>query len=724
MIRKRKVDCHTKNAVMYMINAAFSRGMINIKLSFFVYSIFKSSREYLEKFFDQQSISSALSSMIQLIDDGDENEVSTLFDIRYDESIGKLISAVESAELHGVASILLRVIESDDEISQVLLEDSQMMISDIERAARHESGIGKGSGKRRKSSNVPQLPRMPQHPGQKNFELSDYCTDLTERAKEGKIDGVFCRDVEISKVIVSLLRKIKCNPLLIGEPGVGKTAIVEGLALQIVSGKVPERLQGNTILALNMSALVGGTTLRGEFEERVKNLMVEIANRPKVILFVDEVHMIMGAGDHNGAMDASNILKPYLARGEIKCIGATTFWDYNKHMKNDGALVRRFQRVNVSEPTKDQTSEIIRNLKTTFEDYHNIHIRDDAISRIVDLADKHICDRYFPDKAIDCLDEVCARAVILDQEVNSALIEESISDIAGIPLSVIRTRPVDRIDSIRASLFDSIVGNDKALESICDLILSSSSALGKGERPLCSMVLHGPNGIGKKSSIRIAAELMYGPGNVLEINGSDFTEPHSVSKIVGSPPGYVGYSEESNLFSSVRRKPHTFILISQYRLMHPATREQFVRILKEGSINDTQGNAVDFRSSTIVFSEDTTSVSTVGFSHSTEDFQLEKTLWSNIVEETDATISFAPVKGKDLMREISEIEIEAFEQACQDMGKIVKVSTHLSDDLFERFSSFSPSELRRKIRRELERLVSQPDNSNNFEFSALAEISQ
>lgn len=717
-VRKRKVDSNTRNAVAYMQDAASNRGIKKASVELFAYAITRACSEYIEQYVLSKNLSEVATEIGKLIPEGTGQSIP-VDEIEYDQRIGGYISAVESMELHGPISILLDIASNNSGIASIL-ESNSITMDDLKKSSKFEQArVNTPDKKRRRRPTRPDIDiiddltsRMPMPVKKKSSatQLSSFCTDLTELARSGEIGHVFCRDGEIVKVVTSLLRKVKCNPLLIGEPGVGKTAIVEGLAAKIVSGDVPDRLKTSTVMSLDVSSVVGGTTLRGEFEDRMHAIMDELVSRKDVILFIDELHMIVGAGDHSQTMDAGNILKPYLARGDIKCIGATTYYDYNKHMKKDGALVRRFQRITVSELGKDQTLDIMRGLKPTFEEFHDIKIEDEALKTIVNLSSKHISDRYFPDKAIDCLDEACARAVILDQDVCPSLIEESMSDLASVPLEIIRQTGKDRMKRTLEKMKSSILGNDKAIAEMVNMMTSRTSAVSSGERPLCTMIVKGPKGVGKKSSVRVASMAMFGTNDsIIEVDGADFTESHSVSKIVGSPPGYVGYSEESELFRGIRRRPHSIIMITGFEIMHPSIREQIMKMVKTGFLKDGEGNLADFRSGTVVFVSDTTVESSMGFGSSSSESDLNRAIWASVIEESDSIISFGSVSDHGTLRSIAILELERMRETCSSAGVRMSFSDTDLNNSLSGLMECTPSEIRRKIRKKIEMSLSDGD---------------
>ncbi len=488
--------------------------------------------------------------------------------------------------------------------------------------------------------------------------LTLYCTDLTARAREGKIDNIIGRNKEIARVIQILCRRSKNNPCLIGEPGVGKTAIAEGLALKIARGEVPARLADKEIHLLDLTALVAGTQFRGQFESRIKNLVDEVKANGNIILFIDEVHNLVGTGDAEGSMNAANILKPALSRGEIQVIGATTFTEYRKNIEKDAALERRFQPVKVEEPSIEDATEILLGIKSYYENYHRVRISDALVKRTVILSERYITDRFLPDKAIDLLDEACTCAnlrnkAISDYQLNeqkledlkldeeelyaqtenvdyeaianikseivkcedeqkelaekasdNAVKEEDIAKVielwTGIPASKVIESDLKRLANLEATLKERIIGQDEAVEAIAAAIRRSRVQISPRRRP-ASFIFVGPTGVGKTELVKqIAKELFNTPETLIRLDMSEFMEKHSVSRIIGSPPGYVGYDEAGQLTEKVRRKPYSVILFDEIEKAHPDVMNILLQILDEGRITDAQGRTVNFENTIIV----------------------------------------------------------------------------------------------------------------------------
>ena len=503
-----------------------------------------------------------------------------------------------------------------------------------------------------------QSPREKRREQKKRKFLTLYCTDLTQRAREGKLDSIIGRDKEIARTVQILCRRSKNNPCLIGEPGVGKTAIAEGIAQRIARGDVPAKLADKEIHLLDLTALVAGTQFRGQFESRIKNLIDEVKDNGNIILFIDEVHNLVGTGDAEGSMNAANILKPALSRGEIQVIGATTFTEYRKNIEKDAALERRFQPVKVEEPSIDDAVQILLGIKTYYETYHRVRISDALVRRAVVLSERYITDRFLPDKAIDLLDEACTCAnlrnkAISDLEINlreqEALkeTEEALSsapenvdyeaianikselvklenaaealqplaadnavteaDIAkvielwtGIPASKVIESDLRRLAHLEEHLKSKIIGQDEAVHAIAAAIRRSRVQISPRRRP-ASFIFVGPTGVGKTELVKqIANELFNTPETLIRLDMSEFMEKHSVSRIIGSPPGYVGYDEAGQLTEKVRRKPYSVILFDEIEKAHPDVMNILLQILDEGRITDAQGRTVNFENTVIV----------------------------------------------------------------------------------------------------------------------------
>ena len=513
-----------------------------------------------------------------------------------------------------------------------------------------------------------------------------YCEDLTRKAREGKIDRIIGRETEIERVIQILSRRTKNNPCLIGEPGVGKTAIAEGLALRIANGDVPQRLKKKEIQLLDLTSLVAGTQFRGQFESRIKGLVSEIKESGNIILFIDEVHSLVGTGDNEGTMNAANILKPALSRGEVQVIGATTFNEYRKYIEKDSALERRFQPVKVGEPTIAQTIDVIAGVKSYYENHHRVIVDDDVVRKTVVLSERYITDRFLPDKAIDLLDESCACAALrnknmerydkltderqkltlkkeelstadeinyealaevntslakLDNEISgidpetltSRVTEEDIAKVielwTGIPASRIRENELAKLADLEGELKKKIIGQDEAVEVLASAIRRSRCQISPRRRP-ASFIFVGPTGVGKTELVKVLSQQLFDtPETLIRLDMSEFMEKHSVSKIIGSPPGYVGYDEAGQVTEKVRRRPYSVLLFDEIEKAHPDVLNILLQILDEGKVTDAHGRAVNFENTVIVMTSNagsTSHESALGFGKTQEDASKEKVM--------------------------------------------------------------------------------------------------
>ena len=516
--------------------------------------------------------------------------------------------------------------------------------------------------------------------------LNNYCTNLTQKAREGKLDNVVGRDKEISRVIHILSRRQKNNPCLIGEPGVGKTAIAEGIAQRIVAGDVPFHIKDKELYLLDLTALVAGTQFRGQFESRCKGLVEEVKEQGNVILFIDEVHTLVGTGDNEGTMNAANILKPSLSRGEIQVIGATTFKEYRKYIEKDSALERRFQPVTVSEPTVEDTITVLKGIKQYYENFHRVKISDDMLRECAVLSERYINDRFLPDKAIDLLDEACACTSIRTPEIeefdalneelkkheklvedyeqksdpdyeiiakekgeilriqnrlkeveetlkNVQVTEEDISKVielwTGIPANKIAQTEYDKIKHLKEALSKRVIGQDEAVVKVAKAIKRTRVQLSKRRRP-ASFIFVGPTGVGKTELVKVLGEELFDATEpLIRVDMTEYMEKHSVSKLIGSPPGYVGFDEAGQLTEEVRRRPYSVVLFDEIEKAHPDVMNILLQILDEGRINDSQGRSVSFENTVIVMTSNAGSTDRdtgVGFNKTDSDIAKDKAM--------------------------------------------------------------------------------------------------
>ena len=569
--------------------------------------------------------------------------------------------------------------------------------------------------------------------------LNMYCTNLTGKAKNGELDAIIGRDNEIARVIQILSRRTKNNPCLIGEPGVGKTAIAEGLSIRIAQGNVPARLKKKEIHLLDLTALVAGTQFRGQFESRIKGLVDEVKADGNIILFIDEVHNLVGTGDAEGSMNAANILKPALSRGEIQVIGATTFTEYRKYIEKDTALERRFQPVTVVEPSVEDTIHVLLGIKSYYENYHRVQLSDDIIKRAVVLSERYITDRFLPDKAIDLMDESCACAALrnapmaeydtakfeleklreqeeemtadgaepdyeklaetrceiarleektksLEQDaLHSSVTEEDLAHVielwTGIPASRIQESELKKLADLENKLNSKVIGQNEAVEAVAAAIRRSKVQISPRRRP-ASFIFVGPTGVGKTELVKVLShELFDTPDALIRLDMSEFMEKHSVSRIIGSPPGYVGYDEAGQMTEKVRRKPYSVILFDEIEKAHPDVMNILLQILDEGKITDAHGRVVNFENTIIVMTSNAGSErkeSALGFAKNAVDVTRDKTMKAlseflrpEFLSRVDEIIIFHELTATDFQA-IARLMIEEYVESLKERSITLK----------------------------------------------------
>ena len=632
-----------------------------------------------------------------------------------------------------------------------------------------DNGDGGAASERRES------PR----PVKKSY-LDSYCINLTERAREGKLDSMIGRKEELERVIQILNRRQKNNPCLIGEPGVGKTAVAEGLAQRIASEQVPLKLQNKEVYLLDLTALVAGTQFRGQFESRMKGLIEEIRRQGNVILVIDEVHNIVGAGDAEGSMNAANILKPALSRGEIQVIGATTFTEYRKHIEKDSALERRFQPVTINEPSIQDSIEILKGIAHYYEDYHGVKISDEMCAEAVRLSERYITDRFLPDKAIDLIDEACSDVNLKDESINrrieaqrdldnlrferEALMSaeppkgedadeqlnkryERITILRGkemtrekelkeldesgrpeltvdnlariiemwtkIPASSIKVDEFRRLEGLGDRLRAHIVGQDEAIKAVCAAIARSRVGL-KAKRKPASFIFVGGTGVGKTELVkRLAEDLFNSPESLIRLDMSEFMEKFSVSRIIGSPPGYVGYDEAGQLTEKIRRKPYSVVLFDEIEKAHPDVLNILLQILDDGRITDAQGRTVNFENAVIIMTTNAgsnTGSGSLGFGGSVSDMGQERAMKAlndflrpEFINRVDEIVYFNKLTEEDFRR-IAELMLGETKAAISESGIALTWDDSLIDYLVEKSYSvkYGARSLRRTIQKDLE----------------------
>ncbi len=677
----------------------------------------------------------------------------------------------------GTEHILLGLVRENEGVAaRILLDfdaDAEKIRNEIIRMlsgpGRRQQGGGQGTGEKAKSSKL----------------LDQFGRNLTRQAAEGKSDPVVGRQTEIERVMQILSRRQKNNPVLIGEPGVGKTAVVEGLAQRIASGQVPELLKGKQIYTLDLAALVAGSKYRGEFEERLKKVMKEIMQRGDIILFIDELHNLVGAGAAEGAIDAASILKPALARGEMQTIGATTLDEYRKYLERDAALERRFQQIRVEEPSVDDTVEILRGLRDRYEAHHRCKISDEALHAAAVLADRYIQDRHLPDKAIDLIDEAASRMRIknmtappryreLEEEITKVrgekedaiesqefekaaslrdkerkltqkkreleeswhaeesadqpqIGEDEIADIVsmwtGIPVFKLTEAESQKLIRMEDELHKRVIGQDEAIVAVSKSIRRARAGIKDPKRPTGSFIFLGPSGVGKTELARTLAEFLFGDEDaMIQVDMSEFMEKHSVSRLVGSPPGYIGYDEGGQLTEAVRRKPYSVVLLDEIEKAHPDVFNILLQILEDGKLTDAQGRKVDFRNTIVIMTSNIGAASisknqSLGFSIgddsglSYDDMkervmsELKKVFRPELLNRIDEVIVFHKLT-KDEIKIIVDLLMKRLRDQMGEHAADVSLTEEAKELLVEK--GYDPTMGARPLRRAIQRYIEDP----------------
>ena len=692
-------------------------------------------------------------------------------------------------ELIGTEHLLLSILREEDSVAVRILESFNIAIGDLS----NDLSTYIGASPTIDSKIVTKAKNNQHQQGTlgSTQTLKSYARDLCELAASGKIDPVIGRDRETERLIQILSRRQKNNPCLIGEPGVGKTAVVEGLATRIVKGDVPENLLDKSVVTLDIASMIAGAKYRGEFEERFKNVMEEVRKNPNIILFIDEIHTIIGAGAAEGAVDAANIIKPALARGELQVIGATTISEYRKHIEKDAALERRFQSVNVGEPSREDALAILYGLREKYEAHHKLKISDEALHAAVELSIRYIADRYLPDKAIDLVDEAASRLRIraytspdtikdkeeelktLSQQKESAImaqeferaaalrdreqtikkaledekllwrasqdaselcvteddIAEVITQWTGIPVHNLLSQEEERLLHLEERLKARVIGQSEAIESVAKAIQRGRIGLKDPRRPIGSFIFMGPTGIGKTELAKALAEVMFGSdGAMIRLDMSEYMEKHSVSKLIGSPPGYVGFDEGGQLTEKIRRKPYSVVLFDEIEKAHPDVFNILLQVLEDGHLTDSQGRKVDFKNTVLILTsnvgagENTTQkalgfVSALPESEKTELHErmmraLRSTFRPEFLNRIDEVIIFNSLSKEDIAK-IAHLMLNEVVMRCKDIG----ISLSFSSDVTELLAAkgFDQNWGARPLRRTVMRLVEDPLSTDLLE---------
>ncbi|MBQ9743063.1 MAG: ATP-dependent Clp protease ATP-binding subunit [Ruminococcus sp.] len=660
-----------------------------------------------------------------------------------------VVSAKIGHSFVGTEHLLIAVLSEQDSYAVRFLEELGVSPSTLMTTLRQSLNEGSSEGFPSEKGD----PVSRSGANSKHKTLDQFGRDLTQAAKNGEIDPVIGREDEILRVIQILSRRTKNNPVLIGEPGVGKTAVAEGLALKIAEGEVPDLLKDKRVISLNLTGMIAGTKYRGDFEDRIKNVIDELKSSGDVILFIDELHTIVGAGSAEGSADAANILKPSLAKGDFRVIGATTLEEYRKYIEKDAALERRFQPVRVEEPTQEESVLILQGLRDRYEAHHKVSISDEAIRASVELSARYIADRYLPDKAIDLIDESASRISLqthtapdtvkdtlqriedIDKEMSEAVSEQdferaatlrdeqktlrsqlekqkkqweedssntraqvtaediakTVSDWSGIPVSELSKEESDRLLALEDELHSRVIGQDEAVVSVARAVRRSRAGLKDPNRPIGSFIFLGPTGVGKTELTKALAHSMFGDDNaMLRLDMSEYMEKHTVAKLIGSPPGYVGYDEGGQLTERVRRKPYSVILFDEIEKAHPDVFNMLLQILEDGRLTDSQGRTVSFRNTIIIMTSnvgarlitsDSTSLGFTPDSKAVSEDKLRETVMSELkkvfrpefLNRVDDIIVFKKLKSEEI-EQIATLMLSTLSDRLEALGTKLQVT--------------------------------------------------
>ena len=692
----------------------------------------------------------------------------------------------------GTEHLLLAIMKEDDCVAVRIIADLNVEISKI------YNEIAKVINEEESDKDIPKDISNIRGSFATTTVLNQFGEDMTLRAEEGKYDNIIGREDEIERIIQILSRRTKNNPCLIGEPGVGKTAIVEGLAERIINGEVPENLKSKRIVSMDISGMVAGAKYRGDFEERIKKALNEVKKAGDVILFIDEIHTIVGAGAAEGAIDAANILKPLLARGEIQLIGATTIDEYRKYIEKDSALERRFSPVDVGEPTENETIEIIKGIRDKYEAHHNVKITDEAITSAVMLSVRYITDRFLPDKAIDLIDEAASQVRMkiftepeeikileekieiiskekeeaiynqefekaaqlrdiekqtkekLEKEINKwkktkskdviEIGEENIAEIiskwTGVPVQKLTADENEKLTHLEEKLHERVIGQNEAVEAVAKAIRRGRVGLKDPKRPIGSFLFLGPTGVGKTELSKALAEILFENENaIIRLDMSEYMESHSVSKIIGSPPGYIGFESGGQLTEKVRRRPYSVVLFDEIEKAHPDVMNLLLQILEDGKLTDSQGREVNFKNTVIIMTSNLgarhiTDKKLLGFNKK-EDFEEERKEYEEIKKEVikelkhelrpefinriDEIIVFHKLNNEDI-KKITEIMLKKVEERLKSQKYIVEIDSEIVKKISEQGfdNNFGARPLRRTIQNLVEDRISEEILAGNL----------
>lgn len=615
--------------------------------------------------------------------------------------------------------LLCAMLEDDGCAAGLMLSAMGMQLNEAVRECRQMSG----------QLILPLQPRASTSAPRGSRASDKYCRDLTRRAAEGQLDPVFCREAELDRMVEILCRRQKNNPCLVGEPGVGKTALAEGLAQRIAQGQVPRALQGRRLLALDLASLVAGTKYRGDFEERFKNLLEELVRDGTAILFVDELHTVVGAGAAEGAIDASSILKPVLARGELQFIGATTNQEFRAYIQKDAALERRFGRVQLEEPSPDSAEAILEGLASRYERYHGVKLPPNALHAAVELSVRYLPGRCLPDKAIDLVDEACAAARIQAEQEGDAApvlgveqIARVVAQASGVPACRVGEQERERLARLEQRLNDQVVGQPQATAAVAGAIRRSRTGLGEPSRPMGAMLFLGPTGVGKTALAKALAVSWFGSEKaLLRFDMSEYQEQHTVARLLGAPPGYVGHDEGGQLTEAVRRRPYSVVLFDEIEKAHPEIQTLLLQLLEEGQLTDAMGRKADFRNTIVLLTANLGArflagqSAPLGFAASEETAfdrqaaqaveEAKRWLRPELVGRLDEMIVFRPL-GEQSLCAIAERLLDQLEQRAAHSGLTLHHTDRVGPALAARArSAYGARELRRQVDRAVEQAL-------------------
>ncbi|MGH1368476.1 MAG: ATP-dependent Clp protease ATP-binding subunit ClpA [Maritimibacter sp.] len=586
------------------------------------------------------------------------------------------------------ANVLVAIFAERESNAAYFLQEQDMTRYDAVNYIAHGVAKDPSFSESRSVSGTPEFEASEGEEGgeeKRDSALAKYCVDLNEKAREGEIDPLIGRDHEVERCIQVLCRRRKNNPLLVGDPGVGKTAIAEGLANKIVSGEIPEVLAETTIYSLDMGALLAGTRYRGDFEERLKAVMTELEDHPDAVLFIDEIHTVIGAGaTSGGAMDASNLLKPALQGGKLRCMGSTTYKEFRQHFEKDRALARRFQKIDVNEPSVEDAVKILKGLKPYFEDHHQIKYTNDAIKLAVELADRYINDRKLPDKAIDVIDEAgAAQHLVVASKRRKSIgpkeIEAIIAKIARIPAKSVSKDDQEVLRGLEKALKRVVFGQDAAIDALTSAIKLARAGLREPEKPIGNYLFAGPTGVGKTE---VAKQLADNLGvELLRFDMSEYMEKHAVSRLIGAPPGYVGFDQGGQLTDSVDEHPHCVLLLDEIEKAHPDVYNILLQVMDNGELTDHNARTVSFRNVILIMTSNAgaseLAKSAIGFGRDRREGEdtaaIERTFTPEFRNRLDAVISFAPL-GRDVIMKVVEKFVLQLEAQLMDRDVTIELT--------------------------------------------------